>query len=299
MTVEEMKSAMFYDNFIVLDTESTGFQPNNTYSKLLEIGAVKINKGNIVDRYDQIINPGCVIPERIKELTGITNEDVKDKPDIPHALADFKKWCGEKFVIIGHNVIHDIKFLNFFGEQCGILFNEPCIDTQAFSKALFKNGGWNEVGKNLKEGYKLSTLALLFDIKDDNHHRADNDAEVTWQVFQKLKQFAIKKEPTLVYRKWNYPEIAGKKEEKETFILSASPWDTGERLYIRLKQINGEEENFSDIFFDFKKKCWGTKNVNFPVNFIKVENVIQNEYGTKLCDYTSFRQRKYWSNKTI
>lgn len=300
LSTEQMKTAMFHDSFIVIDTESTGFQPNNTYSKLLEIGALKIKNGIVVDTYDQIINPGCDIPTRIAELTGITKETVEGMPDIPHAIEDFRKWCGKNFVFIGHNIYHDTNFLNFFGKQCGIEFNEPCIDTMVLGKAFLKGKNWLEISKKVKEGYKLETLAQLFEIPDNSHHRANNDAKVTWEVFCKIKQFAIKKDSNLIYRQYVYPEdVYEDKEQKPTYVLNANPWDTGKRLYIRLKQVNNEEESFSDVFYDFKKKSWGVKNSNFPVNFNKLENVIKMEYGCELSNFDLFNKKKFFKDKAI
>lgn len=299
MTTEEMLSTMFYNKFIILDTESTGFQPNNTYSKLLEIGAVKVENGIIVDRFDRLINPGVKISKKISELTGITDKMVAECGDIPTTLKEFREWCGEGYVLVGHNISHDLRFLTFFGDMCGIKFNEPCIDTQKIAKRLLSKGVWKTINSRIKENYKLSSLAILYGIPDQNHHRADNDAEVTWEVLKCLKKTALKENPHLIYNNWIYPEIVTEKFNHPISILSASPWDKGERLYINLSSYFDNEEHFSYIYYDFKNHTWGIKANSFPIPFERVEKFISDVYANKLEIYEDFRSKKYFKDQVV
>ena len=300
MNISDAKTALSYGKYIALDTESTGFQPNKNYSLLLEIGAVKYENGVIVDRFDELVNPGIKIPKKIVELTGISNEMVKGKDSYIEVLTRFRKWCDtDKYIFIMHNATHDLRFLEYFGEKCGVSFNEPYIDTYPLAKDILGNGYWYKINSRINENYKLSTLALFYGIKDENHHRAINDAEVTMQVFQKLKQTAFKKEPSLYIKQyWQYPlkkEIP--LEKNKIKIISVCPWDKKKRIYVNLSQIKNNEELYSTIFYDFEYSCWGIKQTGFPVaSFKEIENVIKKEYQTGRMIYENFYEKKYFSS---
>ena len=301
LTPEQAKSALNHKKFIALDTESTGFHPNDTYSFLIEIGAVKVINGEVVDRFDELINPGIPIPKRIEELTGITDAMVANKENYIEVLSRFRKWCdSDEFIFIMHNAPHDLKFLNYFGKKCGIEFNEPTIDTQPVAKSLLHDGYWETISKRINENYKLSSLATLFGIPDKNHHRADNDAELTYEVFSKLRKVAFKKEPNLVYfQTFKYPsknkEINSKTKEKQTAkIVSICPWDKKERIYIKLSKEQENETVYGTIFYDFSYKNWRIKETGFPIKtFAYIEKRIKELYGTEDLTYENFQSRMY------
>lgn len=300
MSPEEAKTAFSYGKYIALDTESTGFQPNDKFSFLLEIGAVKYKNGHIVDKFDELINPGIKIPKKIEELTGISDEQVADKDNYIGVLNRFKKWCeDDEYILIMHNAPHDLNFLNYFGKKCGIDFNYPFIDTQPLSKNILKNC-WKEINSKVNENYKLSTLAHFYDIEDINHHRADNDAELTLNVFLKLKQTAMKKEPMLVYKQdWKFPsknvEAPASQEKRKIKILSISPWDKKKRIYISFEtKDENNEKKFGTVYYDFDYKCWGIKECAFPIkSFDEIENIVKMQYLSKEFNYDDFKEKKY------
>lgn len=298
MKAEEAKLALSYDKFIALDTESTGFQPNENFSLLLEIGAVKCVNGEIIDRFDELINPGIKIPKKITELTGITNEMVKDKDNYIEVLNRFRKWCDDdKYIFIMHNATHDLKFLNYFGEKCNIEFNDPYIDTQWLAKNILSKGYWQKLNTRVNENYKLATLALFYNIVDKNHHRADNDAELTMKVFFKLRQTAFKKEPSLIIKQfWRYP--TKKVENKELIIaniLSVSPWDKKKRIYVTLSRKQDGESIFATVYYDFNFNCWGIKQSGFPIaTFKDLEKTIKKQYQIEDMDFDCFKERRYF-----
>lgn len=299
LTPEQAKTALNYKKFIALDTESTGFQPNDNFSLLLEIGAVKVIDNVVVDRFDELINPGISIPKKITELTGITNEMVANKPNYIEVLTKFRKWCDtDEFIFVMHNAPHDLKFLNYFGKKCGIEFNEPTIDTQPLAKNLLHGGYWETISKRINENYKLSSLAILFDISDKNHHRADNDAELTYEVFAKLKEVAFKRRPDLVYfQLYKYPtkEVSNKIEEiQKAKIISICPWDKKERIYIKLSRDVKGETIYGTIFYDFSYKNWKIKETGFPIKtFSYIEKEVKKLYKTDELVFSKFQDRKY------
>lgn len=296
MSPEEAKTALNYKKYIALDTESTNFQPNDNYGLLLEIGAVKIIDNKIVDRFDELINPGMPIPKKIIELTGITDEMVKDKDNYVSVLTKFRNWCdSDDFIFLMHNAPHDIKFLNFFGKKANLKFNDPCIDTHTLAKNLLHKN-WNDLNSRVNENYKLQTLATFYNIQDNNHHRALNDAEVTWNVYDKLRQTAFKLNPYLIDRQYfKYPTKEKTDEQKlKVKMISACPWDKKPRLYIKLSLEQENRETFSTIFYDFEYKCWKIKESGFPIkSFSNIEKSVKELFQTDKMDFYFFNEPKY------
>ena len=298
MNAEEAKTALSYGKYIALDTESTNFQPNDNYGMLLEIGAVKVINGQIVDRFDKLINPGISISKRIQDLTGITNEMVKNEPSYIEVLTEFRKWCDtDEFVLIMHNAPHDLKFLNYFGKKCGISFeNDPFIDTQPLAKNILHGDFWKNYNSRIKENYKLSSLAIFFGIDDKNHHRADNDAEVTYKVFEKLKQVAFKRQKDLVYYQlFKYPvKSENKTKTKDVKVVSICPWDKKERIYIKLATKKADEDVYATVFYDFEYNNWKIKEAGFSISsFTELERKVKELYKTTEMQFKNFKDKKY------
>lgn len=298
MSPEEAKTALTYGKYIALDTESTGLQPNDAHSLLLEIGAVKVVNGQIVDRFNELINPGIKIKQNFSDLTGITNDLVQDKDSYASVLARFREWCDtDKFIFVMHNAPHDVKFLNHFGEKCGVSFNDPCIDTQTLGRNILRNGYWQKINSRVTERYSLASLGVLFSLSDENHHRALNDAELTWGVFDHLRKIAFKKEPLLCYKQdWKYPVLQSQNipSPEQIKLISICPWEKKKRIYVNLSAKSNSENLFTTVFYDFAFKCWGIKENGFPIkSFKEIENAVKNIYKIEDLRYESFSERKY------
>ena len=164
--------------FVVFDLETTGLDCNRDY--IIEIGAVKIEKGKITERFSTFANSLQLqsIPQEIEELTGISYEQVKDAPLIDVVLKQFYEFA-KGCILVAHNLPFDFAFLRNWGFWCGVDFNEfdkDALDTVVLAKEIL-----NDKVKN----YKLSTLAKYFGI-EFTHHRALNDAEATAKILIKL-----------------------------------------------------------------------------------------------------------------
>ena len=96
------------ERYVVVDLEMTGLNPRR--DRILEIGAARVEHGEVTARYETFVNPGGCIPEKVRELTGITDEMVKDAPRISEILPDFIVFCADD-IFVGHNVIFDYSFL--------------------------------------------------------------------------------------------------------------------------------------------------------------------------------------------
>lgn len=165
--------------YVVFDTETTGFNAAGG-DQMIEIGAVKICDGNIVDRFDELIDPKRHIPDKITELTCITDEMVKGKENEEEVTKKFLKWAGD-LPMVAHNAKFDISFIEMSMKKYNLgEFKNTVIDTLELSRTL--DQGFARHG--------LSALVKRYNVpwEEDAHHRADYDAEGTALVFSKMLQ---------------------------------------------------------------------------------------------------------------
>lgn len=157
--------------FVVFDLETTGL--NCTADHIIEIGAVKIEGGEICEKFSAFVACPVRLSEKIIELTGITDEMLLGAPEIKDVIADFYKFT-EGCQLVAHNASFDCGFIRFYGEKEGYLFDQRVHDTLALAQRFM----------NLPN-YKLNTIADRFGFKF-NHHRAFDDAFVTAKIFLEL-----------------------------------------------------------------------------------------------------------------
>lgn len=176
-------SAKFTDAFVVFDIETTGFSSKN--DKIIEIGAVKIKGGEIVDRFSTFVNPKDSIPYSITELTGITDEMVENEPIIDEVLPRFVEFIGDS-VIVAHNANFDMSFINKNIQHLNLKkLNNPVMDTVSLARFLYPE---------LKR-VKLNTVAKHLGVSLENHHRAVDDAKATADILLiSLKKLEEEKE---------------------------------------------------------------------------------------------------------
>ena len=176
-------------SYVVLDLETTGLSCR--YNRVIEFGAVKIENGIEIGRYDVLINPGCKIPEKISSLTKITNEMVKNKPTIAEALPGILEFIGNS-ILVTHNAEFDFNFLQEELKRNGFdLLTNPVIDTLALSRYLFP--------KN--RSHTLGSLCRNFEVNYDEEgaHRADYDAGVLNDVWQPMIVMLNKEKPNITH----------------------------------------------------------------------------------------------------
>ncbi|MDI3233886.1 PolC-type DNA polymerase III [Exiguobacterium antarcticum] len=164
--------------FVVFDVETTGLSA--MYNKIIELAAVKIYDGDIIDKFEAFADPKHLLSATTIDLTGITDEMVRGKPDPEQVVKEFMDWAGES-ILVAHNASFDIGFLNATlrsgSHEESVL---PVIDTLELARVLMPS----------LKNHRLNTLAKRFDIELTQHHRAIYDAEATGYLMLKLLQMA-------------------------------------------------------------------------------------------------------------
>ncbi len=171
--VENSKNQSLQDTYVVFDIETTGFSP--LVNKIIEIGAVKVEKGNITERFSTFVNPEVPIPFHIENLTGIKDDMVITAPVIAEVMSEFLAFC-DGAVMVAHNADFDMSFIKYNCDRLSIPYDFTIADTVAMARMLLPN----------LNRFKLDTVARALNISLENHHRAVDDAACTAEIFEKF-----------------------------------------------------------------------------------------------------------------
>lgn len=205
------KGQTLQDTFVVFDIETTGFSPVN--NRIIEIGAVKVEQGSIVDRFSTFVNPQVPIPFRIEQLTNINDEMVVDAPTIEQVLPEFLEFCGDA-VMVAHNAEFDMSFIRENAKRQQIQKEFTYVDTMGIARLLLPG----------QAKHTLDAVAKTLKISLENHHRAVDDAECTAEIFTKfiemLKEKNVESLGDLHEISKSNPEIIKKMTTYHVIILA-------------------------------------------------------------------------------
>lgn len=178
--VQDSKNQSLDDAYVVFDLETTGFSPK--VNQIIEIGAVKVVGGEIVDSFSEFVNPKCPIPYQIEQLTGINEHMVMDAPPIEEILPRFLAFC-EGCSMVAHNADFDMSFIEAKSAALGLKAEFTVLDTVALARVLLPHLG----------NYKLNNVAKHLGVSLENHHRAVDDATATGEIFVKFTELLKEK----------------------------------------------------------------------------------------------------------
>ncbi|HET7578471.1 MAG TPA: PolC-type DNA polymerase III [Bacillales bacterium] len=171
------------DTYVVFDVETTGLSA--VYDKIIELAAVKVKNGEIIDRFERFANPHQPLSSKTTELTGITDDMVENAPEIEDVLKDFYEFTGDG-ILVAHNASFDMGFLNIGYRNIGMdRAGNPVVDTLELGRFLYPE----------LKNHRLDTLCKKFKIELTQHHRAIYDAEATgyllWHMVTDAKEKGV------------------------------------------------------------------------------------------------------------
>ncbi len=171
----------FPDSYVVIDTETTGLSPQNC--RLIEVAAIRYEKGVETARFSELIQPGCTVNYYITKLTGITNEALEDARSEAEVLPEYLAFIGDS-MIVGHNVTFDIGFLEAAADRCfGSHFSNDYVDTMLIGRKVLPR----------LPHHRLQDLAMYYSVSYEGAHRAVNDCAITHKCLQKMKEDVIRR----------------------------------------------------------------------------------------------------------
>lgn len=194
-------------SFVCFDIETTGLSPEEDY--IIEIGAVKVREGKITEYFNELIKPPVPLPEKIIQLTGITEDLLKEAENQGEVIPRFIEFAGED-ILMGHNILFDYSFLKVGAARLGIPFERQGIDTLKISRGAISGD----------ESKSLANLCKRYQVVNPSAHRASHDAKATAVVYAHLcneyfaehsglfmpvpLNYKVKKEQPITARQKNY-----------------------------------------------------------------------------------------------
>lgn len=212
----------FPDNYIMIDIETTGLSPD--WDSIIEVAAVKIDNGEIIDEYSSFVEYNDELPEFITDLTGITSEMLIGAPSPQIVMKELSDFIGND-IIIGYNVNFDINFLyDYFEKHLNLKLNNDYVDCMRIARKLYPE----------KKHHRLKDMVSLFDINVDTEHRALDDCRTTKLVYDNLQNV-----------------IASKYKDIKQFIKLFSQTSK----WVNAKEITTTKTRFDETHPLYGKKC--------------------------------------------
>ena len=271
----------FLENYVIVDLETTGLSPE--WNSIIEIGAIKVEKGEVSEVFQQLVNPGFEIDDYIQSLTGITNEMLSSQPTIRDVLKDFDIFV-KNGIIVGHNVNFDINFLyDDYIRYLNKPFSNGFIDTMRIARKVLPE----------LEHHRLIDIVFYFGIQDGSFHRALADCKYTYLCYQALSEIVLQKYENYnnflaLFKKNNYYERIDLKK----LACTNECVDTDNPLFGKVCVFTGMLQQFSrqeaaQIVVNLGGTCGNT--VTKKTNYLIMGN---NDYCATIKDGKSAKQKK-------
>lgn len=272
----------FPNDYVVIDIETTGFDPN--YDEIIEISAIKVEENNIIDSFTTLVNPKDGIDSYIEELTGISNEMLSTAPKLEDILKNFDYFVGDS-IMVGHNVNFDINFLyDNYMQILGKPLKNDFVDTLRLARKLLPE---------LKH-HRLDDLTEYFNRTNRDYHRALNDCELTNQILNDLKNEMLKKYENIEEFKKSFQRHYKNhdKLKAKDIIASTNDFDEDHPLYQKVCVFTGTLEKMlrkdaMQIVVNLGGICGD--GVTSKTNYLILGN---NDYCKTIKDGKSSKQKK-------
>lgn len=168
-------------DYVVFDIETTGLHPDS--AQVTEIGAVKVSSGQVIAEFSTLINPGILIPEHITQITGISQDMIKDSPGIDQVLPEFLNFSAG-LPLVAHNARFDLSFIEHACAHLALDWQRPVVvDTLLLARQIIPRG--------TTQNYKLQTLSSFLGCPSTPNHRALQDALTTHEVLAGLTALTL------------------------------------------------------------------------------------------------------------
>lgn len=207
---------MYTKNWTIVDVETTGGSPLT--HRIIEIGILRVEKGEVVEKFKSLVNPGTEIPEFISQFTGITNRQVKKAPSFQDIAEEIFP-LFEDAIFVAHNSNFDYRFVQSEFRRAGWVINMPSLCTVRLSRALYPSF----------KKHNLNALIERYNFKCKNRHRAFDDAKVLWDFFQLISGEFNKEHLNLVMERTMKKTAPAKQRHKPQ-------WPEPEIVYEELPQ---------------------------------------------------------------
>jgi len=205
-----------FDSFVSFDLETSGSfgsAVGDIPSEITEIGAVKVENGVITERFSELCNPGRVITPRVIELTGITDDMVREKPPVAEVLARFAEFAG-KNILVGHGIkTSDIHYVSRAAHKSGLVMDNTYLDTLPLSSRLKTRCSLT--------GFSLDALIERFSIVNEHSHRALGDAEATAKLYLAMRDYILNPD-----KPYQPPVVASQPESDDTAEIPSNEEET-------------------------------------------------------------------------
>ena len=169
-----------YDTYVSIDLETTGLNPKR--DRIIEIGAIRVEQGEITEEFSSFVNPGRKLEERITELTGIRDEDLAEAPELDEVFPRLLEFMGE-LPLLGHSILFDYSFLKKAAVDRKLTFERSAVDTLKIARKYLPD----------LPHRNLEYLCRYYEIPH-HAHRALEDAKATDQLFRKLTELFYQEE---------------------------------------------------------------------------------------------------------
>ena len=271
----------FPKNYVVVDLETTGLSPE--WNSIIEIGAIKVENGEVSEVFQQLVNPGFQIDDFIQNLTGITNEMLSSQPKICDVLKGFDIFVKNS-IIVGHNVNFDINFLyDDYVRYLGKPFSNGFIDTMRIARKALPE----------LEHHRLIDIVYYFGIQDSSFHRALADCKYTYLCYEALSEIILQKYENYnnflsLFKENNYYE----RMDLKKLVCTKESIDEDNPLFGKVCVFTGVLQQYSrqeaaQIVVNLGGVCGNA--VTKKTNFLIMGN---NDYCATIKDGKSTKQKK-------